>query len=118
MSEEIREYLEPGKKNIILIYILFLGSLVFPILCLVGGAFAYANKSHGNKLLRTHYLFAFKTFFIFIIGFMLSVTISLIFLAPILYVIVLVWSVMRGVFALQFLFHNSPHPNPLTLWIK
>lgn len=63
MSEEIKEYLEPGKKNIILIYILFLGSLIFPILCFLGGAFAYANKSHANKVLQSHYLFAYKTFF-------------------------------------------------------
>ena len=118
MSEEIKEYLQPGKKNIILIYILYLSGLVFPIVSLLGGAFAYANKSHSNKVWQSHYLFALKTFYICIIGFILSSTISLIFVAPILYVIVLVWFVMRGVIALQFLFQNLPHPNPLTFWIK
>lgn len=118
MSEEISEYLQPGKKNIILIYVFFVGSFVFPILCLLGGAFAYANQFHANPVLRSHYLFAFRTSFIFVISFILSLAINSIFIAPLLYAIVLVWSVMRGVFALRFLFYNLPHPNPLTFWIK
>ena len=118
MSEEIKEYLQPGKKNIILIYILFLSSVAFPIVSLLGGAFAYANKSHSNKVWQSHYLFAFRTFYILLVGVVLWLMMNLIFIAPLLYVIVLIWSVMRGVFALQFLFQNLPHPNPLTFWIR
>jgi|JFJP01.1.fsa_nt_gi uncharacterized membrane protein len=118
MNEQIKEYLEPGKKNIILIYVLFLGSLVFPIVCFLGGAFAYANKSDANEVLRSHYLFAYTNFFICVIAFILSSMINLIFIFPLLYVMVLVWFVLRGIVALQFLFRNLPHPNPLTFWIK
>jgi uncharacterized membrane protein len=117
MSEEIKEYLQLGKKNIILVYVLYLCGFVFPIVPFLGGAFAYAGKSHQNRVWQSHYLFAFRTFCICAIGFMLSSMISF-FIAPIIYVIVLVWFVVRSITALQFLFQDLPHPNPLTFWIK
>ncbi len=118
MNEEIKQYLQPGKKNIILIYICYLGGFMFPILPIVGGAFAYANQLDQNNFLQSHYLFAFRTFCVCMVGFILSFITSLIFIGLILYIIVLVWFVMRSIIALQFLFQNLPHPNPLTFWIK
>jgi len=32
MNDEIKRYLEPGKKNLILVYILYLGGIIIPIL--------------------------------------------------------------------------------------
>jgi uncharacterized membrane protein len=52
MSEEVRQYLQPGKKNLILIYILYLAGLINLIFPLVGVAFAYANKEDSSKFLR------------------------------------------------------------------
>lgn len=118
MSEELKKYLEPGKKNIILIYILYLSGFIFPILPLLGGAFAYANKSHSNKIWQSHYLFALRTFCICIIAFILSLITSSTFIGMIIYILAIIWFVMRSVVALQFLLQNLPHPNPLTFWIK
>ena len=85
MSEEIKKYLQPGKNNIVFIYLLFLGGLMFPILSFLGGVFAYVNKSNHNKVLQTHYLFAFNTFFICVINFILSLMINFVFIVPLLF---------------------------------
>jgi uncharacterized membrane protein len=45
MRNKINTYLQPGKKNITLIYILYLIGLMNPMTPFVGGVFAYANKS-------------------------------------------------------------------------
>ncbi len=118
MSKEIKKYLQPGKNNIVFVYLLFLGGLMFPILSFLGVVFAYVNKSNNDKVLQTHYLFAFNTFFICVVNFILSLMINFVFIFPLLHVILLSLFIIRGIFALQLLFYNLPHSNPLTFWIK
>lgn len=118
MSEEIKEYLQPGKKNLILIYILYLTGLLVPPFPFVGAAFAYANKSHSNKVWRSHYLFALRTFYLGLAGWVVVYLTSFMYIGPIFRVLILGWLVVRSILALQFLFQESPHPNPQTLWIK
>lgn len=118
ISEQIKEYIQPGKKNVILIYVLYLAGFLFPVLPLIGAAFSYANKSHQNKMLYTHYIFAFRSFCFCALGLFASFVATFIFIGPLIYVVVLVWFIVRSIIALQFLFQDKPHPAPLTLWIK
>lgn len=116
MNDEIKKYIEPGKKNLILVYILYLGGIIIPILPLVGVVFA--NMNHNDERWRSHYIFAFRTFGFGLLGIFVAMITTLIFIGPILYMMIFVWFVVRSIIALQFLLEDSSHPNPLTLWIK
>lgn len=120
MNEEVKQYLETGKKNLILVYGLYLAGMLIPVLPIVGAAFAYANSSCSNLVWRSHYIFAFRTFCVAIIGVLLALltTLIFIFIGPILYMFVFVWFIVRSIVALQYLLEERPHPNPLTFWIK
>lgn len=117
MSDEIKEYLQPGKKNLILLYIMYLIGLVAPIFPVIGAAFAYANKSIANKTLKSHYLFALRTFYLSAAGWLVCYILNMIFINPIIYV-VFVWYTVRSIIALQLLIQDLPHPNPMTFWLK
>ena len=118
MSDKIKEYLEPGKKNLILIYILYLCIIIAPILPLVGVVFAFANMNHNHKVWRSHYIFAFRTFGFGVLGAVIVMITTFTFVGLFLYILVLVWFVVRSIFALRLLLEDAPHPHPLTFWIK
>ncbi|MEM6339495.1 MAG: hypothetical protein AAF673_06230 [Pseudomonadota bacterium] len=118
MSDEIKQYLDPGKKNLIFIYILYLCGIIVPILPIVGAVFAFANKTNSNKLYQSHYIFAFRSFCFGIAGAFVAMITTFIFIGPILYMLIFVWFVVRSIVALQYLIEEQPHPNPLTFWIK
>jgi len=118
MNDTIKEYLEPGKKNLILIYVLFLlvlFSSVFPVL---GAVFAFANLTHKNPILKSHYLFAFRTFCFGVIGAFIALIMMFILIGPVVYLLVSIWCILRSILAIQYLLEGAPHPNPLTFWIK
>jgi len=118
MSDEIKQYLDPGKKNLILIYVLYLCGILVPIFPIMGAIFAFANQNNANDLWRSHYIFAFRTFCIAVAGAFLATITTLIFIAPILGVLVFIWVTVRSIIALQFLLEETPHPNPSSFWIK
>ncbi len=118
MSNDIKEYFDPGKKNLFLIYILYLGGLILPLLPIVGAVFAFANQNYSAELWRSHYIFAFRTFIFGILGMFISIIMTFIFIGIILYILLFVWFVMRSIFAIKYILDNDPHPNPLTLGVK
>jgi uncharacterized membrane protein len=118
MNDEIKRYLEPGKKNLILIYISYLCGIILPILPIIGVVFAFANMNHNDARWRSHYIFAFRTFAFGLLGIFVSMITTLIFIGPIVYMVVFVWFVVRSIVGLQFAFEGIGHPNPLTFWIK
>ncbi|MDG1436481.1 MAG: hypothetical protein P8P83_01675 [Rickettsiaceae bacterium] len=118
MQDTVKEYLEPGKKNLILIYVLFLLGSFLPLFPIIGAVLAYANTNNTNLMLRSHYVFAFRTFWLSIIGFCISFITAFIFIGILLYMIVFVWVVVRSIIALQYVLSDSTHPDPLTFWIK
>jgi uncharacterized membrane protein len=118
MSDDVKEYLDPGKKNLILIYILYLCGLIIPVLPIVGAVFAFANQGQQNKFLQSHYIFVFRTFYIGLAAAFIAMIATFIFIGPILYILIFVWLVVRSIIAIKYLLEENPHPNPLTFWIK
>lgn len=118
MSEEVNQYLQTGKKNLILIYALFLGGILIPLLPPIGAVFAYANLSCSNKIWQTHYIFAFRTFCFGALGVVLARILSIFIFYNLLYAVVFVWFVLRSIIALRLLLESNSHPNPLTFGIK
>jgi uncharacterized membrane protein len=118
MNNEINQYLQAGKKNLIVIYILYLGGVAAPLLPIIGAVLAYVNKDVNDRLLASHYTLLFRTFWMVLAGTLLSVVTAIIFIGPIIYGLVVIWAVFRLVIGLKYLTNDLEHPNPLSLWIK
>jgi uncharacterized membrane protein len=120
MSEEIKQYIDPGKKNLMLIYLLYLAGTIIPILILIGGAFSFANINQENSVWRSHYVFAFRTFYLAIAAAFISMIVTIVFIIAGfgLNILFYIWFIVRIIIAMQLLMEESAHPNPLTLWIK
>ncbi|MFK7973445.1 MAG: hypothetical protein AB8B66_01090 [Rickettsiaceae bacterium] len=118
MDYQIKQYIQAGKKNLFLIYALYLMWMIIPLLTLIGAVFAYANINHEDNFLRSHYIFSFRTFMVGFFGSIIAAAASLFFIGPIIFIAIFIWCVIRSIFALQFLIANQTHPNPLTFWIK
>lgn len=125
MNRGISEYFEPGKKNILLIYILYLLGTVIIMLPLIGAGLAFVHMGHKNIVWRTHYQFAFRTFVLGIIAIIASiilsfvfVSVSIFFIGFLFYIAVFVWFIVRSIVAIGYLIDGVAHPNPKTFWIK
>lgn len=127
IRKEIKFYLEPGQKNLVLIYVLYLCGMILPTLSILGALFSFANQDHKNAFLKNHYIFAFRTFMFGILGGAILMTLNtLIFtfmfsfflLTPLLYILIFIWFFVRTISAMKYLANKEPHPNPFTLGIK
>lgn len=126
MSDEIKQYLDPGKKNLVLIYVLYLAGIIAPPLALIGAIFAFINGANSSRIYKSHYVFALKSFLIslivglitMILSILMVVNILVIVIIPALYAALFLWITARSIIALQYLLADQPHPNPRTFWIK
>lgn len=118
MSDEVKQYLDPGKKNIVVVYVLYLFGIIIPILPMIGAVFAFANKTNKSELLGTHYIFAFRSFAFAFLGYIVIIIFQFSFIGQILKILIFTWFIVRSILALQYLLENKSHPNPLTFGIK
>ena len=118
MDKEIKQYIQAGKKNLTMLYILYLCGIVAPLLPVIGAIFAYLNKDIKDKMLASHYIFIFRTFYIGFIGIIISFITTIIFIGPLLYICVVIWFILRIAFGFKYLLNDMPHPNYMTFWIK
>lgn len=128
MDKELKIYLEPGKKNLIFINVLYILGVMVPILLIIGGAFAFFNKDNSKKMWDGHYVFSLRTFLygglvVLLIEVITSISIFVsgpIFavLGQIINVIALVWVVTRSIISMQYIIEDVEHPNPESYWIK
>jgi len=105
------------KKNLILIYILYLSGALVPLFPLIGVVMAYINKDISEGIFSSHYIYLLRTFYI---GFIILVICSmLVFIVEeiFLYALLVVWLVVRVVVGLKNLVDNKPIRNPDTYLI-
>ena len=118
MNDSVAEYLEANKKNLTIVYVLYLCSIVAPLLSIVGAVFAYIYKNTNNTILSSHYLFLYRTFWISTVMSLISFVTTIVFIGVIIYVLLFVWFIIRVAFGFKCLMNNMAHPNPLTFLIK
>lgn len=118
MNRDIKQYIDPGKKNLIAIYILFLCGIVAPLLPIIGAVFAYINKDIADKTLASHYIFIFRTFCIACVGALISMVTTIIIIGPILYIGLMIWFILRVAIGFKYLLNDLPHPNYNSYWVK
>jgi uncharacterized membrane protein len=110
-------WLEPGKTNLQIIYILYLVSFVISgIPALIGVVMAYINRNKSAAWLETHYTWLIRTFWIGLLYSFISVILMLVFIGVIVMIAVAVWVIIRCIIGLQALGRGEPIRNPQS-WI-
>ncbi len=120
-----KEYLGPSRKNVIIIYFLYVISclLTLPPLFLLGFVMSYVNKDVKNHMLSSHYSFLNGTFFIcvfvFILWLICTILLALVFAPSSWFLILLfyLWFFLRIGIGLKYITDSKEHPKPSTLWI-
>jgi len=118
MDKEIKQYMQAGKKNLTVLYILYLCGVVAPLLPLIGAIFAYVNRDVADRYLATHYTFILRTFCIGLVGIVITFITTIIFIGPILYIALVIWFLLRIIIGFKYLLNDTAHPNCKTFWIK
>lgn len=114
---ESNRWLEPGKTNLQIIYILYLVSfIVGGIPVLIGVIMAYINRGKSEAVFETHYTWLIRTFWIGLLYSLVSVILMVVFIGVILMIAVVVWIIIRCIIGLQALGRGEPIRNPQS-WI-
>lgn len=105
-------WLEPGKTNLQVIYILYLASFVIGISGIVGIVLAHLNRGKSEAWLESHYTWAIRTFWLGLLGAFVSMLLMIVMIGMLTMLLVALWIVIRTVVGLQKLGRNEPIDNP------
>lgn len=105
-------WLEPGPTNALVIYILYLASLVIGITGIVGIVLAYINRGKSGGFVESHYTFLIRTFWIGLLYALISVVLMLAVVGIVLMFAVAVWFIARCILGIQALQRGEPVKNP------
>ncbi len=105
-------WLEPGKLNLQIIYILYLASFVIGISGIVGVVLAHLNRGKSEPWLESHYTWAIRTFWLGLLGALISVVLMIVMIGMLTMLLVGIWIIVRTIIGLQKLNRNEPIANP------
>ena len=109
-----------GKTAAMVVYILYIASVVFGLLALIGIVTAYIARGNSDAIRHSHFTFQIRTFWIAIlfgmISFALIFTVVLIPLAWIMGLGLFIWTLTRNIKGLMRLSDNKAIDNP-TSWL-
>lgn len=115
-SAETAGWIEPGRQNAQLVYILYLVSLAVGLTALVGLVFAYMNRGNSEDWVDSHYTYAIRTFWIGILYSFICLILAFVGIGFLLMFAALVWFVIRCIKGLQAITRNEPISNVET-WL-
>lgn len=105
-------WLEPGKTNLQVIYVLYLAGFVIGITPLIGVVLAYVNRGKSAPWIETHYTWAIRTFWIGLLYALVSALLMFVVIGVLLMLATAVWFILRMIFGLQALSRDEPMKNP------
>lgn len=109
-------WIEPGQKNVQLVYILYLVSLAMGFTLIVGMVFAYMNRGNTQDWIDTHYTYAIRTFWMGVLYSIICIVLAFVGIGFILMFVAVVWFVIRCIKGLQAIGRSEPIDNPDT-WL-
>ena len=105
-------WLEPGKTNLVVIYILYLASFFIGITGIVGIVLAHLNRGKSEAWLESHYTWVIRTFWIGVAGALVSAVLFVVLIGFLTIFLVAIWIIIRTVVGLQKLTRDEPIDNP------
>ncbi len=98
------------------IYLMYLFSILLPILPIVGVIFAYVFENDAKVVLKSHYQYLIRTFWIGLLYFAISGILVTVFIGMVLVPICVIWWLIRLAKGLKSLLREQPIANPKT-WL-
>ncbi|MEQ8305303.1 MAG: hypothetical protein RIA09_01985 [Hoeflea sp.] len=108
-------WLEPGKTNLQVIYILYLASFFIGVSGIVGIVLAHLNQGKSAPWIESHYTWAIRTFWLGLLGSFVSFILMFVLIGWLTIFLVAIWAIARVVIGLQKLGRNEPIGNPQSL---
>ncbi|MET3615276.1 putative membrane protein [Rhizobium aquaticum] len=105
-------FLEPGKGNVQLVYVLYLAGFVVGITPLVGLIFAYINRGKIGGIYDSHYTYAIRTFWIGVLYSLISIVLTFLVIGVVGFFATAIWSIVRCVIGLQKVSRGEAIENP------
>jgi uncharacterized membrane protein len=104
--------LNDERQMAFIVYLAYLGAIVFQPLCLVGLVLAYLNRDTAPDWLKTHYTFQIHTFWIGLLYGSVSILLCFVLIGFPLLLAVFVWYVVRCALGIDRLLKREARPNP------
>jgi uncharacterized membrane protein len=102
---------ESTKSNALIIYVLYLVSLVVGITAIVGVIMAYVSKTDAPEWLKSHYIFLIRTFWIGLLYTVIGIVLTVVVIGFLILLFALIWWIVRCAQGLNLLSKNQPVPN-------
>ena len=117
LQQEAESWIEPGQKNVQLVFILYLVSLATLLTLIIGMVMAYMNRGNTTEpWIDNLYTYAIRTFWMAILyGFISAIT-SFILIGFLLMFLTAIWFVIRCLKGLQAASRREPIKNMET-WL-
>ncbi|MCG8492209.1 MAG: hypothetical protein MI743_11385 [Sneathiellales bacterium] len=98
-------------KNVKLIYILYLVSLLIGLTSIIGVIMAYVNKGDAPEWAQSHYRFQIRTFWIGLVMALIGMITTAFFIGIFILLFWLVWFIIRNVKGMKSAGEEQPYPN-------
>ena len=105
-------WLETGKTNIQVIYVLYLAGFAFAFTPLIGIVMAHINRGRATGWVATHYTWVIRTFWIGLLYSVISLVLAILLVGFLLMIATAVWFVVRCVIGLMAASRDEPIRNP------
>ncbi|MCC0028751.1 MAG: DUF4870 domain-containing protein [Brucellaceae bacterium] len=115
-QRETDRWLEPGKTNIQVIYVLYLASMVVGITSIIGVIIAYMNRGKAGGWIESHYTWAIRTFWMGILYSLIAAVLMIVGIGFLLIIAVAIWAIIRIVKGLQKAARDEAIDDPET-WL-
>jgi uncharacterized membrane protein len=104
-------------KILQIVYIIYLLSLLFPFLAIVGVVFTYVFRNDAAGYLESHAQYLIRSFWIGLLYFIIAGLLCFILIGFILLFVLGVWWIIRMASGLRALLSKKPIQRPLTWWL-
>jgi uncharacterized membrane protein len=111
------QYEDKATKNVAYaIYILYLTSVILPMLPIVGIIFAYVFENDAQGNLKSHYRYLIRSFWIGLLYFAISGALIVLVIGIVLLPLCVIWWIIRIAKGLKALIRNEAISQPQTWW--
>lgn len=114
-SDTLSLYLQPGKQNVLLIYVLYLTGLIpaFGIVpIIVGFTMAYLNRKNATGIWGSHYEYQFRQALIGLAYIVVSAILLFIMIGILCLIATAIWWIVRSVKGIQAASSTQPILDP------
>jgi uncharacterized membrane protein len=111
-TPQLNDPFNDERQMTLIVYLLYLGSIVFAPTSIAGLVLAYVNQDAAPDWLKTHYTFQIRTFWIGLLYGGVSVVLCFVIIGIPLLLATFVWFVVRCALGIDRLLKREARPNP------